>query len=271
MLASDLLINNSYEELLLLSDILNISKHELRFHANKISITKDQAELFHQYQQRIMNSEPVSKIINKRDFWNDTFFINSDVLDPRPDTELIIEVVMKNIDIHKNINILDLGTGSGCIILSLLREYKNAHGVGIDISDKAIAVATKNQQLLGIKNVNFQNASWNDFETETRFDVIVSNPPYIKTCDIDGLDENVKKHDPILALDGGDSGLVCYEQITPLSKKFLKNNGVLVFEVGFNQSEDVSSIMKSHNFHNISIYKDLSGTNRVISGMFLQD
>lgn len=255
------------EELLLLADVLGISISKLRGNAKNIELTEEQNAKFQQYLQRLRDDEPVSKIIRKRAFWNDIFFVNNDVLDPRPETELIIETAMQHIDINRSIDILDLGTGSGCIILSLLREYKYARGIGIDISEKAIAAARKNQHILQIDNVDFRCVGWNCFSTAAKFDLVVSNPPYIRSQEINSLEPNVKKYDPALALDGGISGLTCYEEIIPLLRNWLKNNGLFICEVGYDQAESVDNLLKNNGFLDTHIYKDLAGIDRVVSGL----
>lgn len=256
------------EELLLLADILDKPVDELYLNIENLVLTNAQLEQFKVYYQRFLNNEPVSKIINKRAFWNDVFYVNEDVLDPRPETELIIETVMKCINSDSKINILDLGTGSGCIILSLLREFKNAFGVGVDISSKAIEIAKRNQRNLHINTAEFYCSNWKDFSTKAKFDVIVSNPPYIKSSEISLLDDNVKNFDPILALDGGNSGLKCYEDIVALLPDLLKYNGLFVCEIGYNQLEDVTNILKNSGFKRIVGHNDLAGIPRVVNCYF---
>lgn len=256
------------EELLLLADILNKPADELSLNIENLVLTDAQLKQFKNYYQRFLNNEPISKIINKRAFWNDVFYVNKDVLDPRPETELIIETVMKYTTSDSEINILDLGTGSGCIILSLLREFKNAFGIGIDISPQAIEVAKRNQQNLHITNAEFRCYDWNNFSTEIKFDVIVSNPPYIKSSEISLLADNVKNFDPIMALDGGNSGTKCYEDIAALLPGLLKKNGLFVCEIGYNQAEEITNILKNSGFRTIGVHNDLAGIPRVISCCF---
>lgn len=256
------------EELLLLADIVDKSVDELSLNAENLVLTDEQHGQFERYRRRFLHNEPISKIIHKRAFWNDIFYVNRDVLDPRPETELIIETIMQHVPTNSSINILDLGTGSGCIILSLLREYKNAHGVGIDISSEAIEVAKKNQQNLYIDKAEFFCSDWNDFSPKIKFDLIVSNPPYIKSEEISLLDDNVKFFDPILALDGGFSGLKCYEDIAKLLPLWLKHSGLFICEVGYNQAKDVTKILENSGFSDIHIYNDLAGIPRVVSGRF---
>lgn len=250
----------------LIAKVKNISYEKVAFDADSVHLNDEEFELFQKLLARYRNDEPISKILNRRGFWKYDFYVNADVLDPRPETELIIEIVLRQFDASEKLNFLDIGTGSGCILLSLLGEFKNSIGTGIDISEKAIAVARKNQQRLNIKNANFENVSWNDFAPLNQFDVIVSNPPYIRTADISSLDKNVREYDPLLALDGGKTGLKPYREISALAKHWLKPNGYIVFEVGYDQAQDVSEILKANGYSSIQIAKDLAGIDRVVYG-----
>ena len=251
---------------MLIAKVKELSYGKVAFDADSVYLNDEEFELFQQLLARYRNDEPISKILNSKGFWKYDFYVNEDVLDPRPETELIIETVLKQFDVTEKLNFLDIGAGSGCILLSLLGEFKNSVGTGIDISEKAIAVARKNQQRLNIKNANFENVSWNDFAPSTQFDVIVSNPPYIRTADIPSLDKNVREYDPLLALDGGETGLQPYQEITSLAKNWLKPNGIIVFEVGYNQAQDVRKILESNEYNSVQIAKDLAGIERVVCG-----
>ena len=197
-------------------------------------------------------------------------------MDPRPETELIIEEVIAQFNnINESFNFLDIGAGSGCILLSILSELKKSNGIGIDISKSAIDVAEKNKNKLKIKNATFLNISWNEIfsfleRKEINIDVIVSNPPYIRTADIDFLDENVKNFDPHIALDGGEDGLSAYKEICYVAKNILRKNQkrteekYIFLEVGYDQAEYVKKILEENEFFNIAFSKDLSGINRVV-------
>ena len=215
--------------------------------------------------KRRFNAEPVSKIISKRGFWALDFYVNTDVLDPRPDTETLIEAVLKHIpDRLDSYNILDIGTGSGCILTSLLYEYPNSKGIGVDVSEKALNVARKNAQEFNAEFVQ-RNLFLSDFlEGLPCMDVIVSNPPYIKTNDIDLLEKNVRLYDPILALDGGEDGLDAYRALAKNIKRVLKKSTLVFFEIGQNQEEDVKEIMQKEGYLFLNQYKDLGGIVRVL-------
>jgi release factor glutamine methyltransferase len=229
-----------------------------------ICLSETEETLFFSMLSRYKKNEPLSKILNEKSFWNHDFFVNADVLDPRPETELIIEMILSRFQRQSILNFLDIGTGSGCILLSLLCEYENSRGVGIDISANAIEVARRNQEKIGIATANFSVASWKEFESEKQFDVIVSNPPYVSCDDILQLDENVRNYDPQLALNGGPAGLDAYMSITPLLKKWIKPHGLVFFEIGYNQAANVVQILQNNVFRIDEIRKDLNGIDRII-------
>ena len=183
---------------------------------------------------RRVSGEPVSKIFGKRDFYKSTFLISKDVLDPRPETELIIEIA-NNFILDKGYkNFIDLGTGSGCIILSILKDNKNISALGIDISNKAINIAQKNCSNLSLeKQATFLVSNWLS-KVSGSYDLIISNPPYIPSKDIDILLDNVKNYDPLISLDGGDDGLKCYREIAEDINRIISKKGRIILEIGFN-------------------------------------
>jgi len=261
--------NSSLKDLRrIIAKVKNVGYEQILFNGDRIFLDETEVLLFVGMLARYHNNEPISKIINSRSFWKHDFFVNSDVLDPRSETELIIEMILEQFSTSAALNFLDIGTGSGCILLSLLHEYKNAHGVGIDACPKAVEVARHNQERLSINNGNFIAVNWKDFSSEILFDVVVSNPPYIKTDDISNLGENVKNYDPLLALDGGVSGLEAYVSISSILKNILKPNGVILFEVGYDQAESVAQIMQDNGFEITAVRKDLSGIDRVVAAKF---
>ena len=182
---------------------------------------------------RRVSGEPVSKIFGKRDFYKSTFLISKDVLDPRPETELIIEIA-NNFILDKGYkNFIDLGTGSGCIILSILKDNKNLSALGIDISNKAINIAQKNCSNLNLeKQATFLVSNWLS-KVSGSYDLIISNPPYIPSKDIDTLLDNVKNYDPLISLDGGDDGLKCYREIAEDINRIISKKGRIILEIGF--------------------------------------
>lgn len=230
------------------------------------NINEQEIKLIKEYLQRRINHEPIDKIIGKREFYKSTFFVDSNVLSPRADTEILVECALDYIPSDAKFDILDLGTGSGCIVLSLLKERPNTRAVAVDISKEALNIAKKNANNLGVDNrIDFVNKSWTEegFITN-KFDIIVSNPPYIPTKEIETLDTEVKEYDPITALDGGSDGLDCYRQIANITPLLLKENGYILFEVGYNQAEDVANIGIKNNLTLIKIVPDLSNINRCV-------
>ena len=208
---------------------------------------------------RRLKGEPVAKIIGKKGFWKNDFIVSKDVLDPRPDSETLIEAVLEKFsDKNAVLRFLDLGTGSGCLLLSLLGEYPNATGVGIDISDKALAIANKNN---GDKKAEFIKYDMRQDLTKLgHFDIIISNPPYIPTKEIQTLEVDVKDYDPLLALDGGLDGLDFY--------RFLSKQHVapcIFIEIGKDQEKEIIPLFEQEGWHFNQSWKDLGGITRVLS------
>ncbi len=217
---------------------------------------------------RVKAGEPLSRIYGEREFWGLNFKLSPDTLDPRPDTETLIEVVLARYKDNAPKSILDLGTGSGCILLSLLSEYKNAHGLGVDLSEGAVEMARTNAKSLGFQNrATFQQGNWAD-NIDQRFDLVVSNPPYIASKVIPELDENVQKHDPILALDGGEDGLQAYKIIFSQLFRILNPGGFAYFEIGFDQAESVMRLSEESRFSNARLIPDSAGLPRVVEIFF---
>ena len=212
---------------------------------------------------------PIDKIVGHREFYKYDFIVSKDVLSPRPDTEILVEEALKIIKGSGSRRVLDLGIGSGCILLSLLAEVKNLEGVGVDASSKALEVAQKNAKKMKLSSkVTLIQKNWfdNGFVGvfDKPFDVIVSNPPYIKTSDIEKLDIGVKKYDPILALDGGEDGLDSYRKIAEFAPFLLVNDGHLLLEVGHRQSRAVKDIFTDKGLVHLGTVKDLAGIERVL-------
>ena len=214
---------------------------------------------------RRVSGEPVSKIFGKRDFYKSTFLISKDVLDPRPETELIIEIA-NNFILDKGYkNFIDLGTGSGCIILSILKDNKNLSALGIDISNKAINIAQKNCSNLNLeKQATFLVSNWLS-KVSGSYDLIISNPPYIPSKDIDILLDNVKNYDPLISLDGGDDGLKCYREIAKDINRLISKKGRVILEIGFNQAINVIKIFESKEFMFLNKYTDINGLDRILT------
>lgn len=217
--------------------------------------------------ERRLNREPVSKIIGVKEFRSLSFKTSTDVLDPRPDSETLVEGILNRVDdLEQSLSILDLGTGSGCLLLSLLYDLPNAKGKGVDISDKALSIAKQNAEQLSLNDrVSFKQGSW-DALISNKFDVIVSNPPYIPTKDIENLSPEVKVFDPMNALDGGVDGFDCYRQIAKLLPTYLNKGGLFGFEVGQGQANELAMILEEAGLSIDQIEKDIAGIDRCVFG-----
>ena len=207
---------------------------------------------------------PLQYIINKQNFYGLDFYVDESVLIPRYDTENIVDRIVKDCKENKCLSVLDLCTGSGCIAVCLKKNgFEKVYAA--DISDKALAVAKHNAKLNNADIIFLQSDLYENFPKEIRFDIIVSNPPYISTDEIARLEKQVRDFEPKLALDGGRDGLDFYKKIINLSKNFLNNKGRLYLEIGYDQSKDVVDLAKKEGYDNIVIIKDLSGRDRGIS------
>ena len=247
---------------LLLSKTLNKSREEILVNLDQ-QINKRNFVIFKKYLQRRFNNEPVAYILGEKEFWSKKFQINKDTLIPRPETELMVEEILK-INKKRKISILDIGTGSGCIILSLLNVLKDSYGTGIDISKKALFIAKKNAIKHNLINrVKFKNVSFESY-VSNKYDLIVSNPPYIKKNDIKYLTEDIKKFEPRMALDGGNDGLDLIKKVIYKSKKILKLKGILALEIGNGQVKKVSKILFDNNFRIKQLIKDYGNNVRCV-------
>lgn len=242
------------------SDVIAHSEREIS--ADSLSlITKDI--------KRRLAHEPLSRIYGEREFWGLRFKLSPDTLDPRPDTETLIDAVLKAYGGNTPATLLDLGTGSGCILLSLLREYPAARGVGVDISAGALDAARENAAHLSLSDrADFCEGSWwealKGADVPKSYDLIVSNPPYISNQIIPNLDPEVRNHDPILALDGGNDGLDEYKKIFSELFSHLNPCGKAFFEIGFDQEETVVRLAEESRFFVKGVHRDLSGHARVV-------
>ena len=242
---------------LLLAKVLNKNREDLLINLNKEvkhNIIKDFQKLIN----RRSLKEPIAYILKKKEFWSTDFYVNSNTLIPRPETELLVEKIIK-IFRFKRIFFLDIGTGTGCILLSIVRELKKSKGIGIDISSKAIKIAKINSNNLNLSHrAKFYTMSLDKF-FHKKLDLVVSNPPYIMTKDIRNLNEDIRKFEPKLALDGGNDGLDVIKKVIYKSREILKIKGLLALEIGNEQNKEVSKILKKNSFrikYTVKDYKD---------------
>lgn len=249
---------------IILKEVLSLDDKDLIL-KESLDIPDEMIEEIIAIESRRLNGEPISKIFKKRDFYNSTFLISNDVLDPRPETELIVEIANNFINKNEVKNILDLGTGSGCILLSILKENKMINGLGIDLSKDAISIAKQNSKKLNLETQsNFLVSNWMS-SVNYKYDLVVSNPPYIASEDIKKLSKSVKIYDPILSLDGGDDGLNSYRLIASDLKRIISMNALIIIEIGYNQSLQVIDIFKKNDFKLIKKYNDINGLDRVLT------
>ncbi|MFQ3307418.1 MAG: release factor glutamine methyltransferase [Candidatus Midichloriaceae bacterium] len=216
--------------------------------------------------ERRLSGEPIAYIIKYKNFWKQRYFVNSDVLIPRPESELIIDVILKELKDKKRekLKLLDLGTGSGCIILSLLSELKFSEGIGVDISELALQVAKRNGRLFGMEErVKFIRSNWIDgIKRGDTFDIITCNPPYISDYEWRTLDRGVKDFEPRIALTDSKDGLSHYQFLLNNIKKISKKTSIIVFEIGYNQSIYIKKLFEQNNFK-VDLYKDIYNIERV--------
>ena len=248
---------------LLLAKVLNLTREELLINLNK----KIQKKIFIKYKKLIKRrakKEPIAYLLKKKEFWKYRFYVNKDVLIPRPETELIIEETLKIIRPESSKRLLDVGTGSGCIIISLINERPKCNGRAIDISKKALKIAKFNAKMHHLQNkINFANMNIDKFN-DNKYDFIVSNPPYITKQDLSGLDDDVRFYEPYLALEAGVDGLREIKKLILKSKHLLKINGRLIFEIGKDQMEYSKYLLKINGFYINKVSKDLNLIPRVI-------
>ena len=248
---------------LLLAKTLNVSREEILLNLNR-KINQLDLKNFNYYINLRKNYIPIAHIVNFKYFWKYKFFVNKNVLIPRPETELLIEKVLEILPLSSNKNVLDIGTGSGCIAISLIKERPNLRITAIDKSKKAIKVAEKNAEMHQVgKKVNFINIDVDKY-CSNKYDLIISNPPYIKNSEFLSLDKDVKLNEPNLALSGGSSGLEILFKIINKCKILLKFNGKLFLEIGHKQGKELSKYLNLNGFNQTKIFKDLYGKNRCL-------
>lgn len=254
------------DAILLLEQASGLSGNDIRLSPETV-IAADVAAQFESLLQRRLAREPVSKILGVREFWSLTFRTSRDVLDPRPDSETLIAGVLAALpDRDAPLRLVDFGTGSGCLLLSLLHELPNATGLGVDLSAAALAIAKENAERLGLSGrVTFRQASWGEGLQE-QFDILISNPPYIESSIVPTLEPEVSRYDPLLALDGGADGLDAYRALAPELARLAAPGAVVALEIGLGQDVAVGHLLARQGFQEIAVLPDLSGIGRVVSG-----
>jgi len=230
----------------------------------KQNLDKKYIDFFYNLIERRKKGEPVAYLINKKEFWKETFYVNKDVLIPRPDTEHLIEEVIKYTDEDSKLHILDIGTGSGCILLSILSERKKFNGTGIDISKKSINISRYNAKKLKLNNRTKFYVSDVDNFLIGKYDIVISNPPYIENLSLKYLDRDVINFEPKLALDGGKDGFSEIIKVINKSSSLIKKNGIFILEIGYNQKNKAIQMLKNKGFYIKKVLKDYSKNDRCI-------
>ncbi|MDC0642319.1 peptide chain release factor N(5)-glutamine methyltransferase [Candidatus Pelagibacter sp.] len=248
---------------ILMAKALDKNREYIILNLNKV-LNIENLEYFKKLIQERATRKPIAYLLNKKLFWKSEFHVNKNTLIPRPDTEIIIEQILKATK-HKNyLKILDIGVGSGCILLSILKERKNFFGTGIDISKKSLEISRLNaKKLLVDERVKFYKSDVDKF-AQGKYDLVVSNPPYIKTSDLKYLESDVLKFEPKLALDGGLDGLSVIRKVINKTSELLKKNGKFILEIGFDQKSKVIKLLNNKGFYINSSVKDLANNDRCV-------
>jgi len=255
--------NPQLDSEILLTNLIKRDKKHIILNPKEL-LNSEQLDKFKSLIERRKKGEPIAYLINKKEFWKDEFFVNNDVLIPRPDTELLIEEVLKIYSKDKQLQVLDIGTGSGCILLSILKERPNFYGTGIDISKKSINVSKFNAKQLNLMNrVKFFNSSVDNFKIG-KYDLVVSNPPYIELLNLKYLEKDVVNFEPKLALSGGLDGFSKIRKVISKAKTLIKKNGKFILEIGYNQKNKVKKILKEEGFYINKTIKDYGNNDRCI-------
>ncbi|WFA08678.1 peptide chain release factor N(5)-glutamine methyltransferase [Tissierella sp. Yu-01] len=270
MLGDNEYSNPQLESRLILSKLLDVDKTYLYAYGEK-EVSNEIEDKFLELLTKRSKGYPFQYIFNEKEFMGLDFYVEEGVLVPRPDTEILVEYVLDYINKnHSNetIKVLDLGSGSGAISLSIAKHAKNTYVYGVDIDNTPLKVCNINKERFNLANVEFIKGDMFEpiMNFKKSFHIIASNPPYIPSTEIENLQTEVKEFEPRLALDGGDDGLIFYRRISFEAKDFLVDDGLLIFEIGFNQGKEVKEILENQGFKNIMILKDLQGLDRVILG-----
>jgi release factor glutamine methyltransferase len=254
----------SLDARLLLQHVLGISREQLLLD-HRLTLTPEQSAYYQALIEKRLRRQPVAQLTGKREFWGMDFNVSPATLDPRPDSETLIEAVLARIPARDAaLRLLDLGTGTGCLLLALLKELPQAAGLGVDISDEALKVAKDNAASLRLaRRAVFKRSRWGE-AVEGRFDVIVANPPYIASAAIASLAPEVAHYEPRLALDGGADGLDCYRAIMPQLKDLLAKDGLVAFEIGMGQEKELELLARAEGLRVTGLKEDMAGIPRCV-------
>ncbi len=248
-------LNSRLDSEILVSNLINIPRENI-YSKLKENFPSNKTEQLQKLVNRRVKKEPIAYILNNKEFWSTNFYVDRSVLIPRPETEVLIDLILSQINNKNNyFNILDIGTGSGCILISLLKELVKAKGIGVDKSSKAIAVAKKNSISQQVDNrASFKNINLEEIRFDKKFDLIVSNPPYLPDVSLKSLNPDIKLYEPKIALQGGVQGVDFLYKIIGLASKILKINGLLALEIGDNQFRILAKYLKKNRFKILDKY-----------------
>ena len=248
-------LNSRLDSEILVSHLINIPRESI-YSKLKENLPSNKTEELQKLVSRRVKKEPIAYILNNKEFWSTNFYVDRSVLIPRPETEVLIDLILSQISNKNNyLNILDIGTGSGCILISLLKELVKAKGIGVDKSSKAIAIAKKNSISQQVDNrASFKNVNLEEIKFDKKFDLIVSNPPYLPDVSLKNLNLDIKLYEPKIALQGGVQGVDFLCKIINLASKILKINGLLALEIGDNQFHILAKYLKKNRFKILDKY-----------------
>ena len=263
ILSDKFIPNSKLDSEILLARTINKNRNYILLNSNFLLNKKDLDKFYSLIEQRSLGN-PVAYLINNKFFWKSNFFVNNNTLIPRPDTELIIENFLRLTKKKNRISVLEIGVGSGCILLSILKERGNIYGTGIDISKNCINISKLNAQRLGVNSRLKLYKSDVDKFNLGKYDFIVSNPPYIETNKIKYLDRDVAVYEPRLALDGGLDGISETRKVIKKSSELIKKKGIFILEIGYDQKNKVINLLKKEGFYINSVEKDLANNDRCI-------
>ena len=263
ILKNKLIPNSQLDSEILMAKTINKDRNYILLNSDYYLTKNDLINFYRLIEQRSLG-KPVAYLVKKKFFWNSEFFVTNSTLIPRPETELIVENVLQVTKSSNNINILDVGIGSGCILLSILKERENFYGTGIDVSKKCLNISKINAVNLDVTSrLKLYKSNVDKFNLG-KYDLIVSNPPYIKTCKLKYLERDVAEFEPKLALDGGLDGLSEIRKVIKKSSELIKKNGKFILEIGFDQKNKVINLLKKEGFYINSTHKDLANNDRCI-------
>ena len=263
ILSNNLIPSAQLDSEILMAKTINKNRNYILLNSNKL-LNEIELEKFYTLIKNRSSRKPIAYITNKKYFWNSEFFITKDTLIPRPDTELLVENALRLTKQKNKIKILEVGIGSGCILLSILKERKNFYGTGIDISQKCLKISKVNAVNLKVSSrLKLYKSNVDKFNLG-KYDLIITNPPYIKNCKIKYLERDVAEFEPKLALDGGLDGLSEIRKVIMKSSELIKKNGIFILEIGFDQKNEVVKLLKKEGFYINSTQKDLANNDRCI-------